>query len=201
MAISTYAELQTAVANWLHRAGLTAIVPDLITLGEKRIFREVRVRVMESALNSAIASGVLAVPADYLELKSAYIDGTPVQQLQRATASQIYTQYPLRTSTSKPKKIAREGANFIFGPYPDSDYTVKGIYYAAPTIVSSSDNALFVANPDLYLFAALSEASAFIKNDARIALWEQKYQSVKAMMEASDRREYGAGGGMEIVAA
>lgn len=201
MAITTYAELQTAVSDWLHRSDLTSIIPDLITLGEKRIFREVRVRVMESALSSTIASGVIAVPADYLELKSAYVDGSPTQQLQRATASQIYTQYPTRSSEAKPKKIAREGANFIFGPYPDSTYTIKGIYYAAPTIVSSSANALFTANPDLYLFAALCEAAPYIGNDARIVLWEQKYQSIKALMEQSDDREYGAGGGLEIVAA
>lgn len=200
MAITTYAELQTAVSNWLHRADLASVVPDLITLGEKRIFREVRVRVMESALNGTIASGVLAVPADYLELKSAYIDYTPVQQLQRATPSAIYNEYPLRVSTSKPRLIAREGDNFIFGPYPDGDYTVKGIYYAQPTTITSSDNALFVANPDLYLFAALAEAAPYIGNDSRVGLWEQKYMSVKMDMEASDRREYGAGGGLQVIA-
>lgn len=200
MAITNYAELQTAVTNWLHRADLASIVPDLITLGETRIFREVRVRVMESALSGTISSGVMAVPADYLELKSAYIDYTPVQQLQRSTPSQIYTEYPLRSATCKPTRIAREGTNFIFGPYPDGDYPVKGIYYAQPTAISSSANALFVANPDLYLFAALSEASAFIKNDSRIALWEQKYESVKADMEAADRREYGSGGGLQVTA-
>jgi hypothetical protein len=200
MAITTYGELQTAVNNWLHRADLASVVPDLITLGEKRIFREVRVSVMESALNGTIASGVLAVPADYLELKFAYIDYAPVSQLQRSTPSEIYSEYPLRTSTCRPHKIAREGTNFIFGPYPDGDYTVKGIYYAKPTTISSADNALFVANPDLYLFAALSEASAYIKNDARIPLWEQKYLSVKSDMEMADAREYGSGGGLQVIA-
>jgi hypothetical protein len=200
MAITTYAELQTAVGNWLHRADLTSIIPDLITIGEKRIFREVRVRVMESALNSAISSGVLAVPADYLELKSAYIDGAPVSPLRRSTASEIYTEYPLRSSDAKPVKIAREGSNFIFGPYPDSDYTVKGIYYASPTTVSISANALFTANPDLYLFAALCEAAPYIGNDSRVTLWEQKYQSIKALMEQSDKREYGSGGGLQVIA-
>lgn len=201
MAITNYAELQTAVGNWLHRADLTSIIPDLITLGETRIFREVRVRVMESALSSQIASGVIAVPADYLDLKFAYVDGAPVSQLQRATASQIYTQYPLRSSHGKPKKIAREGANFIFGPYPDSTYTIKGIYYAKPTVVSSSANALFTANPDLYLFAALCEAAPYIGNDSRVGLWEQKYASIKALMHAEDKNEYGSGGGLEVVAA
>jgi len=201
MAIQTFAELKTAVDSWLHRADLTAIIPDLIMIGEKRIFREVRVRVMESALSSTIASGVIAVPSDYLDLKSAYVNSTPIQQLQRSVPSQIYTQYPLRSSTGKPKKIAREGTNFIFGPYPDSTYAIKGIYYASPTTIATSDNALFLANPDLYLFAALCEAAPYIEHDARVAVWESKYQSVKALMKAADDREYGSGGGIEIVAA
>jgi len=72
MSITTYAELQTAVGAWLHRSDLTGIIPDLITLGEKRIFRKARCRVMESALTGTIASGVIAVPSDYLEIKFAY---------------------------------------------------------------------------------------------------------------------------------
>ena len=201
MAITTNAQLETAVSNWLHRADLTSIIPDLITLGEKRIFREVRVRVMESALNSVIASGVIAVPTDYLELKFAYVDGSPTKTLQRATASQIYQRYPVRSSDAKPSMIAREGTNFIFGPYPDSTYTIKGIYYAKPTIVATSANALFTANPDLYLFAALCEAAPYIKNDSRVMLWEQKYQSIKALMEMSDKHEYASGGGLQVIAA
>lgn len=102
MAITTYAELQTAVGNWLHRGDLTSIIPDLIRLGELRIFREVRCRVMETALNSTIASGVVAVPSDYLDLKFAYVDATPTSPLQRVAVSQIYEHYPNRSASGKP---------------------------------------------------------------------------------------------------
>jgi hypothetical protein len=37
MALSTYSDLQTAVATWLHRSDLTAIIPDLITLAETHL--------------------------------------------------------------------------------------------------------------------------------------------------------------------
>ena len=84
MAISSYAELQTAVINWLHRSDISTIVPDFIMLGEKRIFREVRSIEMETALSSTIASGVIAVPSDYIELKSAYINTTPTSKLRQS---------------------------------------------------------------------------------------------------------------------
>lgn len=200
MSISNYSELQTAVANWLHRSDLGTVIPDLILFGEKRIFREVRIRDMETALSSTIASGVIAVPSDYLDLKFAYVDGNPTQQLQRATASQVYSQYPLRTSTAKPKYIAREASNFIFGPYPDADYTIKGVYYAEPTSIQTSTNAVFTANPDLYLFASLVEAAKYINDQQRLGLWELQYQETKALVQKQEI-EYGSGGGLEVLVA
>lgn len=198
MSITTYAELQTSVAGWLHRADLTSIIPDLIKLGELRIFREVRCRAMETALNGTIASGVVALPSDYLDLKFAYIDATPVSKLDRASASQIYEQHPYRNATGKPTMIAREGTNFIFGPYPDSSYTVKGIYYASPTSIQTTANALFTAYPDLYLMASLCEAAPYIQDDPRLQLWEGKYAAIKQQIFNEDANEYGSGAGMAV---
>lgn len=177
MAISTYAELQTAVANWLHRSDLTALIPDFILLGEKRLLRDLRCKEMETALSVTIASGVAALPSDYIELKNAYVDGSPTQNLERTSVVDIYHNYPTRSSDKKPTRIAREGSNFIFGPYPDSAYTIKGIYYAYPTTIQTSDNAVFTAHPDIYLWAALIEAEPYILNDPRLPVWEAKYQN------------------------
>lgn len=199
MALSTYSDLQTAVANWLAKDNLTSIIPDLIVLGEKRLFRILRVREMETALNGTIAGGVLAVPSSYLDLKFAYIDGTPVQNLGKASASQIYAKYPYRASDSIPALIGREGSNFIFGPYPDSAYTVKGIYYAEPTSVVTSPT-FFAEYPDAFLFSALCEASPYIRNDPRIAIWEGKLKQVVDSINDQAKQE-DAGPGMSVRAA
>lgn len=191
MAISTYSELKTAVANWLNRDTLTAYVPDFIMLGEMRIYRELRIRAMEASLSSAISSGTVSLPADYVELKHARIDGTPVQPLQRKTAEWIYEKYPTRSSDSKPKFIAQDQGVFIFGPYPDDTYTVKGTYYKRLTALSDSNTTnWFVTNaPDLLLWASLCEAEPFLKNDERVLLWEGKYAKTKVAVEDEDRRE------------
>lgn len=199
MALSTYAELQTSVAGWLHKDNLTSIIPDLIVLGEKRLFRTLRVREMETALSGTIASGVLALPSGYLDLKFAYIDGTPVQNLGKAAASQIYAKYPYRASDATPALIGREGSNFIFGPYPDSTYTVKGIYYAEPTSVVTSPT-FFAEYPDAFLFAALCEASPYILNDPRIKVWETKLGQVVESINNQAKQEE-AGAGMSVRAA
>lgn len=195
MSITSYSELQTAVASWINRSDLTASVPDFIMLGERRIYRDLRIRTMETAFSSAIAAGVVALPSDYVELKFAYIDGSPVRRLERRDVGFIYEKYPTRSSVGTPSFIAREGSNFIFGPYPDSTYTVKGIYYARlPSLsVSNTSNWFIVNAPDVLLWATLAETEPFIKNDERTALWEAKYQAAKQSVENEDRRENQSG--------
>lgn len=195
MSITNYSELKTAVSNWINRSDLSSYVADLVMLGERRIYRDLRIRAMETALNSAIASGVLAVPATYVQLKSARIDGTPVQPLTRVSVDQIYHQYPVRSSQGVPKLIAREGSNFIFGPYPDSAYTVKGIYYARLSALSDANTTNWFTDnaPDLLLWAALAETEAFLKNDSRVVTWEAKYQAAKQIVQEEDNRENTSG--------
>jgi hypothetical protein len=173
MSLSTYADLQTAVSNWLKRSDLSSYTPDLILLGEKWIFRHARVREMESALSVAISSGTATVPADFIALKHARLSTSPATPLDFRPASWIYANNPNRSAGEIPKFIGVDGETFIFGPSPGA-YTVQGIYYAEPTSIQSSANAVFVAYPDLYLFAALAEAEPFLKNDARVALWVAK---------------------------
>ena len=73
MALDTYANLQTAIANELHRTDLTNYIPDWITLAESRINKLLRVRQMETTQASTIAAGVIAVPTNYVALKDEYL--------------------------------------------------------------------------------------------------------------------------------
>lgn len=195
MSIANYSELKTAVSNWINRSDLSSYVADLVMLGERRIYRELRIRAMETALSSTISNGVITVPSTYVQLKSARIDGTPVTPLTRTSVDHVYHQYPTRSSQGTPKLIAREGSNFIFGPYPDSAYTVKGIYYARLTALSDSNTTNWFTDnaPDLLLWAALAETEAFLKNDPRILTWEAKYQAAKKMVQDEDDRENHSG--------
>jgi len=191
MSISTYNELQTSVKGFLSRDSVAFsgadYVPDLIMLGEKWIFRHARTRDMETALSVTMSSGVAALPADYVALKHARLTTTPTTPLAPVSPSWLYARFPLRSADEKPLYIAVDGSNFVFGPYPDSNYTLDGIYYARLTSIASSANALFTANPDLYLFAALAESEAFMKNDARVGLWMAKRDQILADVNGEDK--------------
>jgi|TARA_R110000824_G_scaffold140275_2_gene306034 hypothetical protein len=70
MAISTYSELQTAVANWLDRDDLSARIPEFVTLAETRMNRVLRIRIMEKEqiLSTIGGSKRYLMPTDYLQM-------------------------------------------------------------------------------------------------------------------------------------
>jgi hypothetical protein len=192
MAITSYATLLTEAAGWLHRGtSLDTVLPGLVQFAEARIYRDLRIRAMETALSGTIAAGVLAVPSGYIELKHARIDGSSGNRLTRKDAEWIYANYPTRSADSQPKFIAREGESFIFGPYPDTGYTVKGSYYKRlPALSASNTTNWFITDaPELLLFATLCEAEPYLVNDPRIALWEKKYQQIKDRIQLADEQE------------
>lgn len=190
-AITDFATLKTEVAAWLNRSDLTNEVPGFIQFGENRVYRDLRVRQMETALSVAISSGVIAVPSGYVEMKLAYINGAPMRKLERKDAEWIYLNYPTRSADGTPRFFAREATNFIFGPYPDSAYTVKGIYYKKLDALSGTNttNWLITDAPDLILFASLCEAAPFLQDDTRVALWEKKYAQIKDRFQRNDEQE------------
>jgi hypothetical protein len=205
-AISDYDSLIQTVADWLHRdnasTDLGNFVPTFVQLAQERIYREVRCRDMEASFSTAISGGVVALPTGYMELKNAYVNSSPVAVLAKKSAEWIYRNYPIRSSDSTPKFIAREGSNFIFGPYPDSTYTIVGTYYKQLTFLSGSNtsNWLITTAPSLLLFASLCEAEPYLQNDPRVQLWEAKYMQVKTKLQNADDNEEFSGSPLAMTA-
>lgn len=179
--ITSYTTLLTEVQNWLARSGLSADAPAFVQMWEEDFYREPKNfgRWMEVSDDPVIASSVITVPTDFLALKYAYVSGSPSSRLDRVSLNQLYGRYPRGMATGLPAWIAREGGSFIFGPPPDSTYTIHRVYWGKPTNLrtastDASAHYLIVNAPDLCLFGSLSQATAFIKDDARIALWQSR---------------------------
>lgn len=180
--ITNYTTLQTAVADWLAKSNLTTFIPNFVQNWEERFYRQPRNfgRWMEAAFNLSISSSVIAVPSDYLGLKYVYVNGSPSSRLDRVSLNQLYGTYPRGSDTGLPRWISRDTTNFVFGPPPDSTYTIKGVYWAKPTLIRSfaSDAAahwLIVNAPDLVLYGALCESAPFLQRDSRLATWKGLY--------------------------
>jgi len=194
--ITSYTTLLSEVANWLARSDLTSAIPGFVQNFEERFYRQPRNygKWMESALSVAIST-TATVPSDYLKLKVAYISGQSQPPLIPSTVDQVLQKYPRTGTGSLPKWIARDGANFIFGPVPASGYTLVGTYYAKPVLLRSfsSDAAahwLVVNAPDLLLYGSLMEAQPYVMNDKRLPLWQAKFaeaqQDYRDLLKAQD---------------
>lgn len=196
----TYTGLLASIAATLHRSDLTSVIPDFVALADSRINSDLRSRQMETSQASTIAAGVLAVPANYVEMKDSYISSTtPYINLDRKTAEWIYEKYPSRVATGKPAFIAREGSNFIFGPFPDANYTVTLVYYNKFAALSAAVNSVFTAYPGLWLFASLAEAAPYLKDDKRVALWEEKYKYLFNLVQKESDDEFYSGAVLQMV--
>lgn len=201
--ITNYTTLQTAVTDYLARTDLSTFVPNFVQNFEERFYRDPKNfgSWMETAYTQNIASGVIAVPNDFLAWKVVAI-GSPARKLQPVPLSQLFDKFPRGGETGYPKLIARNGSNFNFGPIPDSAYEVSGTYFAKPAnLRTDSDGANWLtANaPDLLLYGSLKEAEPFLKNDERVALWSGFYDSALAAYRDLQRATDLSGGPLQVL--
>ena len=191
--ISTFSTLKTAVADYIDRDDISAVggpIDQWVSMMEAELYRDLRIRFMESAFNVTIASQVAALPADFLEAKFLYIDGQPIVALQSRAAFDLFNEYPNRAGSGKPKFFAQVGDNLEFGPSPDSGYAVKGTYYALPTDLSTSNetNWLTTNAPDVLLNGTLLQSLSYLGMDERAEIWQRNYsEGFKRLMEQDQR--------------
>ena len=78
MALSTYSELQTSIANYLNRSDLTDNIPDFITLTEGKLNRDLLIRASVVRAETTTTSGTAFynLPSDIIELKNITRDTT-----------------------------------------------------------------------------------------------------------------------------
>lgn len=201
MALNSYANLKTAIAAFadVSAADISAVLDDIITIAENRIYNDLRTRDFTASLSATISDGFVAIPSDYLDwIAPVAVDGSDTTYnypLTPATQQFINDEYPERESQSKPEYVATEGTKFIFGPYPDSGTTwlLKGTYKKKLVRVSTSatDNALFARRPEIYLYASLVEVEKILGREARLPIWESQYRSIRDLLNREDSTSTG----------
>ena len=190
MAITTYAELKTAIGNWLARTDLTSYYDDFIDLAEARHKRDMRLRAMETRATGSLTadSRLLALPTGFVEARRFILTASPRHTLRFVTPDQLTGVYNQQTA-GKPDFFTVHD-QFEFNRPCDSTYAYELLHYAAFTALSDSNttNWLITNAPDVYLWSCLAESAPFIGDDQRAALWEAKYQQAKADLLSVDAK-------------
>ena len=193
MALDTYSNLKTTIANYLNRSDLTAYLGDFITLTEARLNRELRVREMvntDTSITTVAGTQSYSLPTRYLEATTAIFQSDPYCTLRFISNSDFYNKYNASQSRGKPTYFTIVGSNILLGVAPNSATTLQINYYKSLTALSDSNasNDILTNYPELYLYGALAESAPFIMQDERINTWGNLYkEALKNANETSSR--------------
>jgi hypothetical protein len=201
MALANYGDLKTSVANWLGRQELTSYIPDYVAICHAWLMRELRnhPRMIKRDTAFSVDAEYESAPSDFMELVAIYRqdgDKIPLTYLPHDTQG-----YYFQGVSGEPKYVTIVGnttagtEQFRFGPPPNGTYTMTLEYYARVTFFAndSATNWILTDHPDLYLYGSLLQATAFIKDDARIQLWQSAFTAaLDSLKKQGARARWGA---------
>lgn len=182
MAITTYAELKTAIASWLERSDLTSRIPEFIALAQSRMYRgemgpdartwiipPLRVRDMITTANISVTAGVGALPAGWLAFERLWIDAANQPNLKYLPVQTFYDNAGAHATGAASDTLAYTIEGSTIRTAAPMTETLKSVHYAKFTAMSAdADHDWIMDNaPHAYLDGALSEAYGGFLRDAQ----------------------------------
>jgi hypothetical protein len=195
MAITTYSELKTAIADWLNRSDLASAIPNFISLAEAQMSRQIRHRKMVTRATATMDTPYFAVPADWKETIRFQLNTNPITPLLYVTPEQLLEDSQVYSSAGQPMFFTTIGQQFEVLPQPDGSYDAELLYYSKLPALSDAapTNWLLTESPDIYLYGALAQSAPYLKEDERTGIWAGLYQKfVDDMMLADERARIGS---------
>ena len=193
----TYDSLLVDLRRYLER-GFTvesdAIVyeqlPRLVTLAERRIARELKIEGFIQPVTTPLQPGVAVYmkPDRWRDTISMTADNVAIFA---RSYEYIRSYWPDEAQTSTPLYYADyDYQHWILAPTPATAQTLEILYYQQPALLGDDlqTNWLTQYAPDLLLYAALMEATPFLKNDERIQTWQGMYDRAAAAINNEDLR-------------
>jgi hypothetical protein len=198
MAISTYAELQSAIADFLDRDDLTSAIPTFIYAAEKQMEKEIRHPRMMRRSEGQIDSRYSPVPPTWLETIRLHISGVNSYRLELTSLDdmlQLRERY--NGVAGRPTHYAHFGENIEVFPNPDAEYDIELMYYEKLPVLSNTNtsNWLLEVAPEAYLYGALVHSAPYLKDDARLQVWGSLYAgAVAGVNKQAEKARYGGSG-------
>ena len=193
----TYAELKTAIANYLNRSDLTSDLDTFIDNVEAELNRRLRTKDMIKRATATADSQYLTVPTDWIEAINVEITSNDFSPLfQQSIESLDVYRKSNNNSTGQPVYYAMVDDSIELAPTPDGEYTLQLTYYAKISALSDTNTSNFVSvsHPDVYLYGALKHASIFLMEDERIPMFTQQFEkALEEMRLEQEKAAFGKG--------
>ena len=194
-AFTSYDNLKTNIADYLARSDLTDKIPMFVSLAEKRLNRDLRLRqTLQQSTYSMDSGFTVPTPSDFLEMKDIHIDANPIVNLNFKTVSQFYRLSNV-SGNGVPVNYTLVSDNFVLAPRPTGSSVINMTYYKIPRVLSNENpsNEYLEVCPDLLLYAALVESAPFLMDDARLQTWEALYtRGLTSITKSDEQSEFPA---------
>ena len=193
--VMTYDSLLVDVRRYLERGFTEASdeivysqLPRLITLGERRIAREIKVEGFIRAVSTSLSIGVAVYlkPDRWRDTISMTVTGTPIFA---RSYEYCRSYWPNEADTGVPQFYADyDYQHWLVTPTPSAASTLEILYYEQPQFLGDDfqSNWLTEYAPDLLLYATLIEATPFLKSDERVQLWQGMYDRAAKALSGQD---------------
>ena len=191
----TYDSLLVDLRRYLERgftAESDAIVydqlPRLVTLAERRIARELKIEGFIQPVTTILQPGVAVYmkPDRWRDTVSMTVDNVSIFA---RSYEYLRSYWPDEASTDTPLYYADyDYQHWLLAPTPATAQTLEILYYQQPPLLGDDvqTNWLTQYAPDLLLYAALLEATPFLKNDERIQTWQGMYDRAASAINNED---------------
>lgn len=196
MAITNYGQLKTAVADWLNRDDLTAVIPTFIDIAHAKLNRRLRVREMLQRSTANVTTQYTSLPSGFLSMRNIQLNVSTPKALEYLTSEQMDQERARGNTAREPVYYTIIGETIEVFPSPDASYEIEMAYHKTlPSLSADADtNWLLTKAPDAYLYGALLQAAPYLKDTAETGLWLQAHDMVVSELERdSDKALYGGG--------
>lgn len=207
--IVDYASLQSAVANWMTRAGnadFLGNIPDFIALAEARInfgsddpeypsppLRVSQMEVPSLTLTVVNSTNTVSLPSDFLQLRRNYLTGSPIQKLTYVTPNQMDAALA-NVPSGPPEFFSLMGGQIVLPSNVSTTQTIViGYFQKIPALSTSNTvNWLLQAHPGLYLAGANLEGALFVGDDSDAVKWARIFTGhLRAFQKQAIKAQYG----------
>ena len=183
---------QTLKASVESALGRTDVPDYVYTLMTADINRDIRILEMEGTSTLSVSTEATALPEDFLQVVSMYVDATPRSPMVPLTRQ---AQASRHDSSGRPYYYAITDGFLQSMPVPDATYSVVMRYIAS--VAAFSDNAdtndVITLHPGLFLYSALYHAAVWKQDAELLAGYGSAYKGMKAMVESTDKKKRNAG--------
>jgi hypothetical protein len=158
-AIADFSELVLAVGEHINRTDLVDVIPRFVRMAELKLDRELRLRDQEASDDlTTDADGEVALPTDFLEVRSIYVTGSPPIIIPALSEDNSIMEYTAGTA----RGFIINGDTLRIRPAAVA--TVRLNYFSSiPALETSTNqvNWLLTKYPDIYLYTTIFEAAVY----------------------------------------